>query len=250
MSKIYRKKRKIVYICIPTYNEAENILKLLEKLNQVQRLVADQYKLLPIIIDDNSPDGTAKIVHNFQNKNIIPKVLSNNTKQGLGPAYIKAFTYAIQRSPYAIITMDADLSHDPFTLPAMLKALKNHDLVIGSRYTKGGSTRNWKKSRQLLSKYGNLYSKTILNLNINDLTGGFNAYKLEALKNIPLTKLQSNGYFFQIELKYKILKKGFTFIEIPITFTERETGQSKLNTNIITEAIIAPIRLRINTNDR
>ena len=200
-------------VIIPTYNEALNIKFII---NEIFKTCSD---INILIVDDNSPDGTAEIVHQMLDKRIY--ILKRTKKQGLASAYIEGFKKGIDLGFNRFIQMDADFSHKPEYLPLMLENLKKYDFVIGSRNIKGGGVQNWSFFRNLISKAGSLYSKIILFCPINDLTGGFNGWRKEVLEGINLNNIISLGYSFQIELKYKAYKKGFKYIEFPIIFPDR-----------------------------
>lgn len=223
-------------VLIPTYNEALNIKNFIEEV----------FKYCPdinlLIIDDNSPDGTADIVHSMCDKRIY--ILKRAKKSGLSSAYIEGFKHGINLGYNAFIEMDADFSHKPEYLPVMLDNLKKYDFVIGSRNIKGGGTENWSFFRNLISKAGSLYSKIILWCPVNDLTGGFNGWKKEVLDAIGLDNIISRGYSFQIELKYKAYKKGFKYLEFPIIFPDRKLGVSKMSRDIFFEALKNVIKIR------
>ncbi len=235
-----------LFVCIPTYNEAENIIKVFEEVKKVAYEIQQEHELNLVIIDDNSPDGTAKIVADYfeNHKDFAIHIVSNPQKVGLGRAYIKGFKFALDNGADAIFEMDADLSHDPKVLPQMIKKLEEADFVIGSRYIKGGGTVNWDAKRRFISRGGNLYSQFIFMTGIRDLTGGFNGFKRQVLEKVGMDNIKSNGFAFQLEIKYKSLKSGFKFAEIPIIFKEREFGQSKFNGGIFKEAFLTPWRLR------
>lgn len=223
-------------VIIPTYNEALNI----------KFIINEIFKTCPdiniLIVDDNSPDGTAEIVHQMLDKRIY--ILKRTKKQGLASAYIEGFKKGIDLGFNRFIQMDADFSHKPEYLPLMLENLKKYDFVIGSRNIKGGGVQNWSFFRNLISKAGSLYSKIILFCPINDLTGGFNGWRKEVLEGINLNNIISLGYSFQIELKYKAYKKGFKYIEFPIIFPDRKYGESKMDKNIFFEAMKNVIKIR------
>jgi dolichol-phosphate mannosyltransferase len=219
-------------VILPTYNEKENIVKII---SQIQNLKLD---LDILVVDDNSPDGTSDIVKNIpktHNNKIF--VLDRKEKNGLGKAYIAGFKWALKNNYGVIIQMDADLSHNPKYLVEMLKKIENFDLIIGSRYTKGGGTKGWGKIRKIISRGGGLYSKIILGSHINDLTGGFKCWKSSLLKKIQLDKVTSNGYSFQIEMNHLAEKSGAKILELPIIFTDRDNGKSKMSGKIVREAI-------------
>ena len=223
-------------VIIPTYNEALNI----------KFIINEIFKTCPdiniLIVDDNSPDGTAEIVHQMLDKRIY--ILKRTKKQGLASAYIEGFKKGIDLGFNRFIQMDADFSHKPEYLPLMLENLKKYDFVIGSRNIKGGGVQNWSFFRNLISKAGSLYSKVILFCPINDLTGGFNGWSKEVLEGINLNNIISLGYSFQIELKYKAYKKGFKYIEFPIIFPDRKYGESKMSKDIFFEALKNVVKIR------
>ncbi len=217
-------------IVIPTYNERENI----------QALLPAVFSISPgveiLVVDDNSPDGTGAIVREMQKNEPKLHLLSRPGKQGLGKAYIAGFRWGMDHGFEVITEMDADFSHRPQDLPALLDKLKSNDFAVGSRYIEGGSTVNWGLMRKIISRGGGIYSRLILGFPLNDWTGGFNAWKREVLQAIDLSTVESNGYSFQIELKYKALKKGFKGAESPIIFEDRRVGQSKMSLKIVIEA--------------
>lgn len=228
------------WVVVPTYNERDNISALLATLTALP--VAN---LQVLIVDDDSPDGTADIVRSLQK--IRPRVhlLERQQKVGLGQAYIHGFTYALEHGATAVLQMDADFSHDPLDVPRLLKNLNDHDLVIGSRYSHGISVINWPLRRLLISLAGNLYARAITTLPYKDLTGGFKAWRPATLAAINVSSITANGYSFQIVTTYRAWKQRRRIIEIPITFTERREGQSKMNRAIIKEAIWVVWRLRL-----
>ncbi len=223
-------------VIIPTYNEALNIKFII---NEIFKTCSD---INILIVDDNSPDGTAEIVHQMLDKRIY--ILKRTKKQGLASAYIEGFKKGIDLGFNRFIQMDADFSHKPEYLPLMLENLKKYDFVIGSRNIKGGGVQNWSFFRNLISKAGSLYSKIILFCPINDLTGGFNGWRKEVLEGINLNNIISLGYSFQIELKYKAYKKGFKYIEFPIIFPDRKYGESKMSKDIFFEALKNVVKIR------
>jgi dolichol-phosphate mannosyltransferase len=230
-----------ILISIPTYNEADNIITLLDQIRQN----TEDLDVTILIIDDNSPDGTAKLVMDYEEINELSiELIQNQKKSGLAGAYLQAFKFGISNNFDKVITMDADLSHPPRFLPNMISASQQNNLVIGSRYVPGGKIENWSLVRKFISKYGNIYSKAVLGVDINDLTGGFNCYDIQILRDIDLERIKSHGYSFQIEMKYKAVKMGHSFTEIPITFPDRVEGKSKLDRSIVFEAIFTPWKLR------
>jgi dolichol-phosphate mannosyltransferase len=238
-----------IFIIIPTYNEADNIIALLDKIRNVF-IRQNFYDFSIIVVDDSSPDGTAELVEHYgqRHQDLHISIINNKQKVGLGRAYTKGFAQALRKGAYAVVMMDADMSHDPSYLPSLINNLDKYDCILGSRYIKGGNVLNWDLRRKFISKFGNLYSQIILGVPLHDLTGGFNCYKNSVLRAINIDSLQSNGYSFQIEVKYRAFKKGFQFLEVPIIFKDRELGQSKLSGNIIWEAIFTPWKLRFGKN--
>jgi dolichol-phosphate mannosyltransferase len=227
-----------ILVIIPTYNELENISRLLP----VVLLLNTQIEIL--IVDDNSPDGTGNYVENEFNQNERIHLLKRNAKMGLGTAYIAGFKYALQNNYDFVFEMDADFSHDPKEILNFLKEIEKCDLVLGSRYIHGVNVINWPMSRLLLSYFANLYTRLITGLPVKDATGGFKCFRIEVLKAINLDKIKSNGYAFQIEMTYKAWKKGFRIKENSIVFTDRMKGQSKMSKKIVREAITMVWKLR------
>ena len=228
-------------VIIPTYNEIENIKKIvLSVLNK-----KDNFDVL--IVDDSSPDGTSKAVEVMQKEyeNRLHPMIRKG-KNGLGTAYIDGFKWAINRQYEYIFEMDADFSHDPDDLPRLLYSCSKHgaDACVGSRYVPGGKIINWPKSRYWLSYYASLYVRFVLNIKIKDTTAGFICYKREVLEKINLDNIWFVGYAFQIEMKYSAIKHGFNVKEIPIHFKDRELGQSKMNIRIFKEAFIGVLKLK------
>ncbi len=226
-------------IIIPTYNERENIKHLIEEI----------FKLLPevniLVIDDNSPDKTYEVVEEISKNDSKVFLIKRSTKLGLGSAYIEGFKWAILNNYDVVVEMDADFSHQPSDLVRILEKIKEgYDLVIGSRYISGVNVVNWPMKRLLLSYFANLYARIITGIPIKDLTSGFKAIRINALKSINLNSIKSNGYAFQIEVHFKIYNKGFKVVEIPIVFYERRSGNSKMSKRIILEAAIMVWRLK------
>lgn len=234
-----------IYIVIPTYNEKENITKLLPKIFE---LGIEDLKVL--IVDDNSPDGTGQVVEKLKQNNPRIDILHRPQKLGLGTAYIAGIKKALEQKADYIFEMDADLSHDPKYIPEFLKAISGYDLVLGSRYIKEGGVSNWNLTRRLISRFGNVYARLVLGLPFKDLTGGFKCYRREVLEKIGLHGLSSVGYNFQIETTYKAYRFGFKIKEIPIIFTERVEGQSKFNFKIILESFWKVLELKFKTKKK
>ena len=228
------------WVVIPTYNEKSNITAMLDKL-----LALPIPNLSILIVDDSSPDGTGDMVKHRQAANPHIHLLSRPGKQGLGRAYVAGFTYALEHGADAIVQMDADFSHDPNDIPRLLKALEHNDLVIGSRYSEGISVINWPLKRLLISIGGNMYASLVTGLPIKDATGGFKAWRADTLKALDLAKVAADGYGFQIVMNYRTWKLGKKIKEVPIIFTERRNGQSKMNKSIIWEALGLVWKLRL-----
>ncbi len=226
-------------IIIPTYNERDNLKTLCEQ------VLAALPSADLLIVDDNSPDGTGQLADEMAAKNPRIQVLHRSGKLGLGTAYIAGFRFALSKGYEFIFEMDADFSHDPVYLPALLGAAKDGaGVVIGSRRVPGGGTENWGLSRQLISSGGSLYARTILGLDVRDLTSGFKCFRREVLAAIDLDAVRSNGYSFQIEMTYRAIRKGFSVAEVPIIFIDRRAGQSKMSSKIFAEAMGMVWRLR------
>lgn len=228
-------------VIIPTYNEIENIAEI------APEVFAKNPKTHILVVDDNSPDGTAQKVQSMQAQ--FPgslHLLNRSGKQGLGKAYLAGFQWALDHHYDLIIEMDADFSHRPEDLVKVIEAAQNPevDFVIGSRYVSGGQTVNWGLLRKLISRGGGWYSRLILGFPIRDWTGGFNAWKAPVLLTMGLDRIQSNGYSFQIELKYKASKNGFKVQEVPIVFADRRVGQSKMSLSIVLEAFYRVWQIR------
>jgi len=223
----------------PTYNEKKNIEEFLNRIFLIST------KLDILIIDDNSPDGTADIVKSYMDKNAHIYILEREKKLGLGTAYCDGFIWALDRGYDLIVQIDADLSHNPDDIPRMVEMSQSADLIIGSRYIDGVNVVNWPMSRLLLSYFANIYAKIFTQFPIKDSTGGFKCFKRDVLESIDLSKINSEGYSFQIEMNFLAWIKGFKILEIPIVFTDRTVGESKMNRAIILEAIFMVPKLFI-----
>lgn len=228
-----------VLIIVPTYNERENLA----------ALVAAALAELPgadlLVIDDGSPDGTGALADALAAENPHVKVVHRSGKLGLGTAYLAGFRHALAHGYDFVFEMDADFSHDPKYLPALWqRAREGADMVVGSRYVSGGGTINWGIGRQIISRGGSLYARTILGVGVRDLTSGFICYRRAALEGIALDRIRSNGYSFQIEMKYRALKAGFHLVEVPIVFIDRRVGASKMSRAIFLEALTRVWKLR------
>lgn len=230
----------LVTVVIPTFNERENLASLVPK---VLRLGLG-YRV--VVVDDNSPDGTGEVAD--QLAAAFPgrvRVLHRPEKQGIGPAYVAGFRAALADETAFIAEMDADHSHDPEDLPRLVAAAGTHDLALGSRYVRGGSTHGWPLHRRLISRLGGLYARTVLRVPIADLTGGYKVFPRDTLASLDLDAIRSDGYGFQIETTYRVLQAGGRVAELPITFTDRVAGASKLSRRIVLEATIVVWRLRL-----
>lgn len=231
-----------ILIIIPTYNEKDNIDKII---NEIFLQSIDNLEIL--IVDDNSIDGTKEILDKLKSQNKI-NLIERSSKQGLASAYIEGFKYAIEHNFDFIIQMDADFSHNPKYLNEIISNLKTYDVVIASRNIEGGNTKGWSLFRNLISKWGSNYARLILNCPIKDLTGGFNGWKRETLNKINLDKIISKGYLFQVEMKYKAYKSKAKIVEIPIIFEQRKHGKSKMSLAIFFEAFFNVIKIRFDKN--
>ena len=233
-----------VVVCLPTYNERENIEPMVRALDDVFRRHDLDARVL--VIDDSSPDGTGEIADRLADEFSFLSVLHRPKKEGLGPAYLAGFVWALATDADRIVEMDCDLSHDPEDLPRLLAASADADLVLGSRYVEGGGTRNWGLGRRLVSRFGSLYARIILGVGIHDLTGGFKCFRRTVIEEIGLEQITTKGYAFQIETTYRALKAGCRVVEVPIVFAEREAGSSKMSRGIVLEAVtkVPTLRLR------
>jgi len=230
---------KRVLVVIPTYNEAENIVRILP-------LVLNTHPAVDVlVVDDASPDGTARLVRDMMQGTPRIHLLERPRKAGLGTAYVAGFRFAIERGYDLAFEMDADFSHDPAEIPKFIAKAESCDLVIGSRYVNGVRVLNWPMSRLLLSYFANLYSRIVTGLPVKDATGGFKCYRREVLEAINLDAVRSNGYAFQIEISFRAWKRGFRLEEIPIVFLDRTTGHSKMSRYIVYEAFFMVWKLRL-----
>ena len=226
-------------IIIPTYNELDNIQKLIPD-------ILNRYENVDIlVVDDNSPDGTGNYVSILSQSNERVKIIRRENKLGLGTAYITGFKYALQNKYNYVFEMDADYSHDPGEIENFFRAIKENDLVLGSRYLSGVNVINWPMRRLILSYLANFYTRFITGLPVHDATGGYKCFRREVLEAINLDKVKSNGYAFQIEMTFKAWKRGFRIKEISIIFLERSKGKSKMSKKIVREAILMVWKLRL-----
>jgi dolichol-phosphate mannosyltransferase len=229
-------------ICLPTYNERENLASVIEALTAFLR---DGDRVL--VIDDNSPDGTGAIADELAAKHAFIDVLHRKRKEGLGRAYIAGFQRVLKGDAELVLEMDCDFSHDPADVPRLIAAAEEGaDVVLGSRYIHGGSTRNWGLLRRLISRGGSVYAALFLQMGVKDPTGGFKCFRRHVLEQLDLDAITQRGYAFQIELTYRAKQAGFRIVEIPITFADREAGRSKMSKAVVLEAIwrVPLLRLR------
>ncbi len=237
-------------IVIPTYNEIQNLAGLTEAVFQVVDSKAHLYGVKEVnvlVVDDNSPDGTGKLADEISKKEPRLSVLHRNEKNGLGKAYVAGFAWALDRGYDAVLEMDADFSHNPSYLPEFWRLLKENDVVMGSRYVGGGGVRNWGVVRQVISRGGSVYARAILGMPVNDMTGGYKAWKRHVLEAVDISTLRSEGYAFQIELKWRAWKKGFKLAEFPILFEDRTAGKSKMSKRIIVEAMMRVASMKLSS---
>ena len=225
-----------LWVVIPTYNEADTIERIVRAtLDELDRVGPDEHRIL--IVDDNSPDGTGAIADSLAEQTEAVEVLHRTAKNGLGQAYIAGFRHALDRGAEQVMEMDADFSHDPRYIGDLLKAAEHADLVLGSRYVDGGGVRNWGLLRRLISRGGCIYARMILRVKIHDLTGGFKCINRRVLETIDLGTVRAEGYVFQIEVTYRALLAGFNVVEVPIVFSDRTVGTSKMSARIAAEAM-------------
>jgi dolichol-phosphate mannosyltransferase len=230
-------------ICLPTYNERANLRPMIQALAKV----VEEHELdaTVLVVDDNSPDGTGKLADELTGESQLVRALHRPRKEGLGPAYLDAFRSALEDGAELVLTMDCDFSHEPTDVPRLVEAAKQADLVIGSRYVPSGGVRNWGLLRRVISRGGCLYAQVLLGTRVRDLTGGFKCYRRDVLEEIALQRISSKGYAFQIETTYRALRARFRVVEIPIVFTDREAGRSKMSRGIVLEAIVRVPALRL-----
>ena len=218
-------------IIVPTYNELENIRRLLPE------LMALGPDIRVLVVDDNSPDGTGKLADELAAEYDRISVLHRPGKLGLGSAYVAGFKYAVQQDVDCVFEMDADFSHDPAMIPRFIEEIASCDVVIGSRYISGINVVNWPMSRLLLSYFANIYTRVVTGMSIRDTTSGYKCFRREVLENIDLDNVRSDGYAFQIEMNFRCWRKGYRIREIPIIFVDRRSGTSKLSQGVINEAV-------------
>ncbi|MHB8792916.1 MAG: polyprenol monophosphomannose synthase [Thermoleophilia bacterium] len=233
-------------VILPTYNERENLERFVARLLEV--FDANSLDGRIIVVDDGSPDGTGEIADSLAARLNNLSVIHRPEKQGIGPAYVAGFKQALATDTQYIMEMDCDFSHDPANIPAFLDAIKQADLVLGSRYVPGGRVENWGLLRRLISRWGGLYARLVLGIPVNDLTGGNKCFRRKVLETLDLDAVSSQGYGFQIEMTYRTIRRGFRVKEIPITFSDRQLGQSKMSKRIVFEAVILVWKLRLRPN--
>jgi dolichol-phosphate mannosyltransferase len=236
---------RTAWLVLPTYNEAENIEGIVDAAARaLARVAADGFRVL--IVDDSSPDGTGEIADRLAAESHAVEVLHRSEREGLGPAYLAGFRRAISAGADLILEMDADFSHDPADIGRLVAAIDGGaDLALGSRYTAGGGVADWGRSRRFIIRGACRYARIVLGLEVRDLTGGFKCFRREVLETIELETVRSHGYVFQVELTLRALRKGFSVVEVPITFHERRLGRSKMSTRIAVEAAWRLPQLRL-----
>jgi len=220
-----------ILVIIPTFNELESLPVILDR---VRQSVPEAHVL---VADDNSPDGTGRLADEFADRDSNIHVMHRLGKEGLGAAYLAGFAWALQEGYDVVVEMDADGSHQPEQLPRLLEALRDADLVLGSRWVEGGGTVNWPKSRQFLSKGGSFYTRVLLGIPLRDVTGGYRAFRADALRKLDLHEVASQGYCFQVDLAWRASQRNLKVVEVPITFVERTAGSSKMSQKIVVEAL-------------
>lgn len=231
-----------LWVCVPTYNERENVERFVRALLDMFEHAGINGHVL--VIDDGSPDGTGAIADALAAGEPRVSVLHRSSKQGLGPAYREGFRVALTEGADLVMEIDCDFSHDPRAVPSLVAAARDADLVLGSRYVKGGGVADWGLVRRIISRGGSLYAQAILGVHVKDLTGGFKCFRREVLEALPLDEVGSAGYVFQIEMTYRAILQGFRVVEVPITFTDRTEGTSKMSKSIVLEAVALVPRLR------
>jgi dolichol-phosphate mannosyltransferase len=231
------------WLILPTYNEADNLEPMVQAV--LPRMSEDGSAPTILVVDDASPDGTGRVADRLAAEIPELRVLHRPRKDGLGRAYLAGFAAALEGGADLIVQMDCDFSHDPADVPRLIAASEGAGLALGSRYVEGGGTKNWGRGRQAISRFGSFYARTILGVPVRDLTGGFKCWRREALEALPLERIRTKGYAFQIETTYRAIRAGFEVAEIPIVFAERRAGGSKMTQGIVLEAVAAVPELRI-----
>jgi len=229
-------------VCLPTFNERDNLGPMVRALGDVIDIAQD----VVLVVDDNSPDGTGEVADRLAGELPWVQVLHRERKEGLGRAYVAAFERALAAGAEVVLEIDCDFSHDPVVVPELIAACEGGaDVALGSRYVAGGGTRNWGLVRRAISRGGSLYARLILGVSVRDLTGGFKCFRREVLEAIDLRAVTTGGYAFQIEITYRALRQGFSVVELPITFVDRVVGGSKMSRNIVAEAVWKVPALRV-----
>lgn len=232
-----------LWICLPTYNELENLERMIRALGEER--ARHDLDMTVLVIDDSSPDGTGEVADRLAEELGWVRVLHRTTKDGLGRAYLAGFQVALDGGADLIMEMDCDFSHDPTDVHRLVAATADADLVIGSRNVPEGGVRGWPWYRQVISKGGSFYARTILGVRVRDMTAGFKAFRREVLDTLDLSGIEASGYMFQIELKYRAIRAGFRVHEVPVIFVDREFGESKMTGSIVTEAMWRVWKLRL-----
>jgi len=232
----------VAWVCVPTYNERENVEALVTAVREALDDAGINGHVL--VIDDGSPDGTGEIADAMAARDDRVHVLHRTAKEGIGPAYRAGFRHAMAQGADLILEMDCDFSHNPRDVPRLITAAQRADVVLGSRYARGGGVAEWGIVRRAISRGGCLYAQAWIGTSVKDLTGGFKCFRREVLEAIPLDDVSGAGYVFQVEMTYRALLQGFTVLEVPITFTDRTEGQSKMSRGIVAEAAVLVPRLR------
>jgi dolichol-phosphate mannosyltransferase len=232
-----------VWVVLPTYDEAENLEKIVPA---VAERLPDGHRIL--VVDDNSPDGTGEIADRLATERGDLEVIHRPGKEGIGPAYLAGFARALAGGATTVVQMDADFSHDPAYLPELIAATRQADLAIGSRYVRGGGVENWGAMRRAISRGGSTYARKVLGVGVRDLTGGFKAWRSDALSRIDLGEVATRGYAFQVEMTYRALCAGMEVVEVPIVFKDRDLGASKMSRSILLEAIWRVPAMRFSGN--
>jgi dolichol-phosphate mannosyltransferase len=231
-------------VCLPTYNERDNLEPMVRRLAEVA--AEHDLDMRVLVIDDSSPDGTGELADRLASELHFLSVLHRPKKEGLGPAYVAGFLWALATDAELIAEMDCDFSHDPAELPRLVAETQDADIVVGSRYVEGGGTRNWGAGRRAVSRFGSVYARLLLGVGVRDLTGGFKVFRRSVLETIGLERISTKGYAFQIETTYRAIRAGYHVAEVPIVFSEREVGGSKMSRAIVLEAVwkVPELRLR------
>lgn len=232
----------MLVVCLPTYNERENLAPMVGAIHEALRSAGIDGRIL--VVDDSSPDGTGTLADELAARHAFVEVLHRPRKEGLGPAYLAGFRHALAAGADLVAEIDCDFSHDPADLPRLVAAATDADLVLGSRYVPGGGTRNWGLLRRLVSRGGCLYAQAVLASPIRDLTGGFKCFRRSAIEALPLDRIESRGYAFQVETTYRVARAGLRVTEVPIVFVDRRAGQSKMTRSIMAEALVRLPKLR------